>query len=53
MDFDEAYRVIGAYSMAFARRHVLEDEAPELDAILSGESSVSDNVSFQSKDEMQ
>jgi predicted dienelactone hydrolase len=47
MDFDEAYRVIGTYALAYSRHYVLDDDSPSILAILSGETTVSDNVVFQ------
>jgi len=49
MDFDEAYRVIGTYAVAFSRHHVLADDTPSVLSILSGETTVSGNVAFQRK----
>ncbi|MEC8022593.1 MAG: hypothetical protein VX223_01575, partial [Myxococcota bacterium] len=47
MDFDEAYRVIGTYALAFSRRHILQDESFDVESVLSGEMLVSDSVTFQ------
>lgn len=39
--------IVGAYALAFARRHLLDDRTPAVTAILDGTTRLSDRVTFQ------
>ena len=38
------FQLVGAYAMAFARRHLLNDQSPEAQWLLDGSISLSDKV---------
>ena len=46
LDGETGFRIVRTYAMAFARRHVLGAESPELEAILGGAAAVDPAVSF-------
>lgn len=48
-DRDEGWRIVGAYDLAFARRHVLGDTAADVTGLVDGTRSISDKVTYRKR----